>query len=257
MDHCFRNCKTGAVIYSRIALCHTEGMATLRGARDRARAEITTEILNKAREHLELEGAAGLSLRAVARDLELVPSAVYRYFENRDALLTALIVDAYNSLGEAVEASAAKTRKRSPSDRWIAAGETLREWALTHRHEYALLYGSPVPGYAAPQATVGPGTRISRALVGIVADAGGDARLGASADGDVALSRVVRRELADLAATLELDLSVETIYQTLLAWTQVFGLLSFEVFGQTKGVLFNHGAFFRHTLETTAARIGL
>ena len=75
------------------------------GVRARARAEMRTEILDAARGQLAQEGAAGLSLRAVAREVGMVSSAVYRYFDNRDALLTALIIDAYDSLGEAVEAA--------------------------------------------------------------------------------------------------------------------------------------------------------
>lgn len=72
-------------------------------ARERARTEITREILQTGREHLARDGAAALSLRAVARDLGMASSAVYRYVPNRDALLTMLIIAAYDSLGEAVE----------------------------------------------------------------------------------------------------------------------------------------------------------
>jgi AcrR family transcriptional regulator len=233
-------------------------MATLKTARDRARAEVTSEILSKAREHLAVEGPSGLSLRAVARDLGLVPSAVYRYFENRDALLTALIVDSYNSLGDAVEASTARTRKRSPLDRWVSAAEAIREWALANRHEYALLYGTPVPGYAAPPDTVVPGTRVSRALVQIVTDAFDDGRLNpATGVPELSLSRAVRRDVNELARNVDLELPVEALYASLLAWTQLFGLLSFELFGQTRGLISDHAAFFRQSTTTLAARIGL
>ncbi|MDH4077762.1 MAG: TetR/AcrR family transcriptional regulator, partial [Acidimicrobiia bacterium] len=100
-----------------------------------------------ARRQLAAEGAAALSLRSVARELGMVSSAVYRYFESRDALLTGLIVDAYDALGAAAEA-AAETRDGSDLDRWVITARAIREWALDHPHEYALLYGSPVPGYA-------------------------------------------------------------------------------------------------------------
>ena len=77
-----------------------------RTARERARAEIMSEILRVGREHLARDGAAALSLRAIARDLGMVSSAVYRYVPNRDALLTMLIIHAYNTVG-AAERSAA------------------------------------------------------------------------------------------------------------------------------------------------------
>src|ERR687884_2050560 len=76
---------------------------TAAGARARVRAELTREITEAARRHLTTDGAAGLSLRAVARELGMASSAVYRYFPSRDDLLTALIVDAYDALGAATE----------------------------------------------------------------------------------------------------------------------------------------------------------
>src|SRR4029077_2093944 len=150
---------------------HTGRMPTAKGVRERARAEITAEIVRAGRRQLETQGAAALSLRAVARELGMVSSAVYRYVASRDDLLTLLIIEAYDALGDTVEAAAAPARGRSPAARFLAAGRAVRAWALAHPHEYALLYGSPVPGYEAPQDTVGPASRTTLALVGIVADA--------------------------------------------------------------------------------------
>ena len=238
------------------------GVSTLRTARDRARSEITAEILATAREHLAVDGAAGLSLRAVARDLGLVSSAVYRYFENRDALLTALIIDSYDALGDAAEQSVAASSRRRPHDRWVLAAEAIRGWAIAHPHEYALLYGSPVPGYAAPQDTVVPGTRVSLALIGIIDDAWRAGRLVvpdplAAPGKGRASSAVVQREVALLAATIGNGLPPSVLFAGLLAWTQLFGLLSFELFGQLEGVVGDRGAFFREAASATADRMGL
>ena len=124
--------------------------------RARVRAEMVDEIKSVARRHLAVDGA-NLSLRAVARDMGMVSSALYRYFASRDELLTALIIDAYNSMGEAAEhADAGVTDRSDLVGRWLAVARALRAWALARPHEYALIYGSPVPGYAAPADTVGP-----------------------------------------------------------------------------------------------------
>src|SRR5260370_20631084 len=121
--------------------------------RARVRAEMIEDIKAIARRHLEPDGA-NLSLRAVARDVGMVSSALYRYFASRDELLTALILDAYNSLADAVEAADASVTDRTRlRDRWLASARAVRSWALTTPAEYPLLYGSPVPGYAAPQET--------------------------------------------------------------------------------------------------------
>lgn len=239
-------------------MCHTGRMTTLRSARDRARAEVQAEILASARAHLASHGAAGLSLRAVARDLGLVPSAVYRYFENRDVLLTALIVDAYDSLGAVAEAAAASVPRDRPRRRWVAVAEHVRQWALEHPHEYALLYGSPVPGYAAPVDTVVPGTRVSLALMAVVGDAHSDG-LVAPPDGtdDPPLSATTRRDLERLAATVDGGFPGRLMFEVVVAWTQLFGLLSFELFGQTRGLVEHHEALFRDAATAMAAGIGL
>src|SRR5689334_500292 len=137
------------------------------GVRARVRAEMTEEIKAVARRHLATDGA-NLSLRAVARDLGMASSAVYRYFASRDELLTALIIDAYNSVGETAERAATGD---SALDRFLSLTHAVRDWALADPHQWALIYGSPVPGYEAPQDTIGPATRVVLLIAAVVRDA--------------------------------------------------------------------------------------
>src|ERR1700761_9041285 len=99
-----------------------------RSARARVRSELAKEILDAARAPLGVEGPAGLSLRAVARDLGMVPSALYRYYESRDALLTALIIDAYRGLGEAAASADAGAEPTDFAGRWFATAGAIRGW---------------------------------------------------------------------------------------------------------------------------------
>src|ERR1700742_2576120 len=115
---------------------------TASGVRARVRAELTKEIADVARRHLAESGAVGLSLRAVARELGMASSAVYRYFPSRDDLLTTLIIDAYDALGARAEAAEREARDRSIGARWLSVCEAVREWALQNAHEYSLIYGS-------------------------------------------------------------------------------------------------------------------
>src|SRR3712207_8253729 len=108
--------------------------------RARVRAAMTEEIKTTARRHLATDGA-NLSLRAVARDMGMVSSALYRYFPSRDDLLTALIIDAYNALGEAAERSDAGVGRDDLRGRWLAICRGVRAWALANPAEYALIYG--------------------------------------------------------------------------------------------------------------------
>jgi AcrR family transcriptional regulator len=229
-------------------------MSTVRTARERARAEIHAEILATARRQLAEVGASALSLRAVARELGVVPSAVYRYFDGRDALITALITEAYDALGDTVDRAADASARRRPRGRWTTMAQAVRTWAHAHPHEYALLYGTPVPGYAAPVDTVAPGTRVPRRLLAVVAEA--------HAAGDVearptSLSAASRRELAALLVTVELDLPVDVLFRTILGWTQLFGLVTFELFNQTRGMFGDDAAVFDDASTAIADMIGL
>lgn len=232
-------------------------MSKARGARERARAEITAEILASAREQLATVGAAGLSLRAVARDLGMVSSAVYRYVASRDELLTLLIIESYDALGAAVEEAAAPRRGRRPAQRFLAAGRAVRTWALEHPHEYALLYGSPVPGYHAPDATIGPASRTTLALAGIVADAHRDGQLDPERAIVQEVPSALRGDLANVRAVLGVELDDRVVASMLAAWTQLFGLVSFELFGQTRNTIMHHATLFDATVLAMARGVGL
>lgn len=227
-------------------------MSTARGARARARIEVTAAIKDEARSQLAAEGAAKLSLRAVARELGMVSSALYRYFPSRDDLLTALIIDAYDSLGEAAESAHARVAGAAPRERWIAVCVAARHWALEHPHEYALIYGSPVPGYTAPETTIPAASRVGLLLIGIVRDAyqgKGVARPRLPAE----LVPEAKRMAADLAP----DLPPEVVTALVAAWAQLYGLIGFELFGQFNRVVEDREAFFRHAADQLAHGVGL
>ena len=209
-------------------------MTTGRTARERARAELTQEIKDAARRQLAAEGAEQLSLRAVSRELGMVSSALYRYFPSRDDLLTALIIDAYNALGAKVEAAAqSETRPRKA---WLAACRAVRGWAVAHPHEYALIYGSPVAGYKAPESTVQPASRVAIALLGIVARNTGVP--------DAPEPKGLLAEQVAKLAEVAPGVPRSVLVKTMIAWTQLFGMISFELFGQLVGTMDPADEFF-------------
>ncbi|MCE3553739.1 TetR/AcrR family transcriptional regulator [Pseudonocardia sp. RS11V-5] len=222
-----------------------------RTARERVRAQLTTEIVDVARTHLATSGAAALSLRAVARELGMVSSAVYRYFPSRDDLLTRLIVEGYDALGDAVEVAEATAAREDLLGRWHAACGAARTWALAHPHEYALLYGSPVPGYSAPQDTIAPAGRVAIVLARVVAD-GIASGVVAPPPGDD--PQVMAPGLLD-----ELGLPDDTGLggRLVLAWSGLFGAIGFELFGHTHNVVVAHEAHFRSLTTRLAAEVGL
>ncbi|MGC4936676.1 TetR/AcrR family transcriptional regulator [Kribbella sp. DT2] len=261
-----------------------------RTARDRARAELTQEIKDTARRQLATDGAERLSLRAVSRELGMVSSALYRYFPSRDDLLTALIIDAYDALGAAVEKAAgaavgkgagagkgsgAGVREAAgapagrgagaavregmasgePREAWLAACRAVRAWARKHPHEYALIYGSPVPGYSAPQSTVQPASRVAVCLLGVLQRAQAAGVLEVPADAVEPAGALVD-QLQQLEAVAP-DVPKAVLLRTGMIWAQLFGLVSFELFGQFVGTFDPADELFEAAIASHAAFLGL
>ena len=223
--------------------------------RARVRAEMVEEIKNVARTQLA-ENGSDLSLRAVARDMGMVSSAVYRYFASRDDLLTALILDAYNALGEACEVAGADVEDRSDYlGRWLAVAHAVRDWAVAQPHEYALIYGSPVPGYAAPQDTVEPSIRPVIVLGAILNDAHNAGALsGHSAAPPPAELLAEVRQIKDVVAP---DVSEADMVRALIAWTELFGAVSFELFGRFNNTISDLATWFDHQARIMATFLGI
>jgi AcrR family transcriptional regulator len=229
------------------------GSGVTSGARARVRAEITAEIKAVARRHLAEQGSAALSLRAVAREVGMVSSAVYRYFPSRDDLLTALIIDAYHAVGEAAETADATRRRRDLAGRWLAVCRAVRAWARSNPQEYALIYGSPVPGYRAPTDTIGPASRVSLVMLAILIDGCAHGALEPS-DGAPAshLAHAVGADLAALRDVAAPGVPDAVLMRGMLVWTQLFGLLSFELFGHLHGVIHDYDGFFDAQIRRSA-----
>lgn len=154
------------------------------GRREQLRSELLASVREAARDNLQQDGPAGLSLRAIARDVGISPAGLYRYYDGRDALLTMLITEGYGDLADhlflaqgAVDLVSESDRRRhvphavdrqaDVGDRLRATWRTYRSWALEHPNEFHLLFGQPIEGYAAPAGgeTVAANARMSRALV--------------------------------------------------------------------------------------------
>ena len=199
------------------------------GKRQETREKIEAQIVELGRRHLVTEGAAGLSLRAIARDLGMVSSAVYRYVASRDDLLTLLLVDAYSELADAVD-RAATTAGGQWRNQLLAIVHAARAWGVDQPARWALLYGSPVPGYHAPrERTVAPGTRVVAALF--------DAIGAGIAAGDISQSNVVAvqplsSDFDRLREEFEFAGDDSAVAKCFLLWAGLVGAISLEVFGQ-------------------------
>jgi len=199
------------------------------GKRQDSREHIEAKIVELGRRRLVAHGAAGLSLRAIARDLGMVSSAVYRYVSSRDELLTLLLIDAYSDLADTVD-RARDAVAELWSDDVLAIAHAARGWAVAHPARWALLYGSPVPGYhAPPERTVGVGTRVVGALF--------DAIAAGIATGDIRLTNdLVPQPMSSDFERIRHEFGFpgddHVIAKCFLLWACLVGAISLEVFGQ-------------------------
>jgi AcrR family transcriptional regulator len=214
------------------------------------------DIVRIGREHLASHGAAALSLRAVARDLGVVSSAVYRYVRSRDELLTLLVVDGYSELADAVDTALAAA-SRDPRERLRVMGRAVREWAVAEPARYGLLYGTPVPGYEAPaEQTTAPGTRVMAAMMQLCDSA---YRAGALTAPDPV--RPVSPSLAGDFGLIRQEMGSSmpdwVLARAISVWTGLIGAVSAEVFEMFGGGTFaDRAAVFELQLDNLAVVLG-
>ena len=235
-----------------------------RTARERVREEMTAEILAVAGAHVARDGAAALSLRSIARDLGMAPSALYRYFDGRDALLTALILTAYEALAVEAERAADQTQARGiggeggpahDAERFLAVPRALRLWALGHPHQWGLIFGTPIPGYQAPEATVEPYARVAAALVRPLVAAAEAGRLRRHEDPPV--SDGLRAAVLPVSEGLLPGLPVEKVVLVVEAWTTLIGTISLEVFGHWRNTVLEPEVLFEDSVRRLGESLGL
>lgn len=250
-------------------------MAERKTARQRAREELTREIKELALSQLVEEGAAQLSLRAIARELGMASSALYRYFPSRDHLLTALIMDAYSDLADVLTTADEQQARHAVRKRWIAVCEAMRSWGVENAQRFALIYGSPVPGYRAPHDTTAPAERVMTAVSSIVDDAwaedqvddhdrGGSraARSVPLLDGkDIGLSPAIPRkltsQLSNAGQLLGDQMPAPVVAAMIGSFAQVIGMINLELGGHFVGGFEPADTLFTHGVERLADGLGL
>lgn len=189
-------------------------------------------------------GAPTLRLRAIARELGITAPAIYNYFPDRDALVTALIIDAYLSFGNSQIAACNAVPAEDLAGRLTAIGLAYRKWALAYPQRYQLIFGTPIPGYEAPHEQVLPSAaRSLSALLSVVDDLRTAEKLNAvnfpKVEDDFGSSLEIWKEYGDEYDILSLSVAV-------LIWARVHGLVSLEIsqnlppFGEDGNVLFQY-----------------
>ena len=225
--------------------------------RERVRRATVEEIKAVARAQMAAEGTAGVNLRAIAREMGMTAPALYRYFGSRDELVTALVTDAYDALADAMEAAVDAVPAGRHAARLRAAFGAFRDWGLAHPTEYALIFGSPIPGYVAPETTRPAGLRYTDLLGRLLADAYADGALD-PARIDLRTPPALARQVADFQRRRGGPaLPAPVLAFGLGAWARLHGLVTLEVFGHLAPAIGDGTALFAQELDGIVAQSGL
>ncbi len=172
-------------------------------------------------------GAAALSLRAIARALKITAPAIYNYFPDRDALVTALIIDAYKSFGDSQLAARDEIAEQNVQARLQAIGMAYRDWAHTYPERYQLIFGTPIPGYEAPLMEVLPSAaRSLSALVSVVEQLRVTGKLNVKSFPSVKKEYKVSFETWKKYGG---DVDLLSLSVAMIIWARVHGIVSLEI----------------------------
>ncbi len=200
--------------------------------RERLRTEITAEIKEAAWAELQATGLQDLSLRSVARRLGMAPSALYRYFDSRDALLTTIIIEAYEALGTELQRAydKAATRPRVHSrDVYLEVARRYRDWAMSHRLEYKLIYSTTIPGYTGTDQTKLAASRSTDVLLQIMADLVHENGLDSKA-WKANLTPDLRRRLQAWADMMTEPMPPEALLAALSCYASLHGAINIQMY---------------------------
>lgn len=231
-----------------IVNCVSVSVVTTR--RERQRSETIDEIKAAALQALAEQGTAGLSVRGIARAIDMSPAGLYRYYDGIDALITDLVTDAYDDLADAVVA--AMSGPPSTRERLIAGMLAYREWSVAHPHRFMLVFGTPIPGYSAPEdgPTVAAVRRIGEAFFGAMAESWSRSEMAMPA-----MSRPPTTAERDFATALGSGFPPEAVPVGLSTWAHFHGLVTLEVVGQLQWMYPDPGEFYRSEVERIADRV--
>lgn len=227
-----------------------------RPRKDQLREDMASDIKTVARAQMQAKGTAGLSLRAIARELGVTAPAIYNYFPRLDDLITALIVDAYNDLAESMQAAFDAVQTDAMRQRMGATLHAYRDWALKNPAMFQLIYGNPIPGYEAPSEVTVPLAARPFEIMGQAVQIGLET-------GEMHMPEAYAHVTEPLAQHAEAiiqqgayPIAPETLVMLIATWTRIHGMVILEVIGHTPPTVGDPDAFFTHEVDLMLAQMG-
>lgn len=195
-------------------------------------------------------GAPALSLRAIARELKITAPAIYNYFPDRDALVTALIVDAFTSFGDSQLEARDSVDENDHAGRVRAIGIAYRNWAHAYPQRYQLIFGTPIPNYQPSAEKILPSSvRSISALFSVVEDIRTAGKLTVDTYSDVNSEYKVQYAMWKTHVG---ELHLSTMFVAMLIWSRVHGIVSLEIQGNLPPIGKNGDDLYLYELDSIA-----
>lgn len=231
--------------------------STTPSRRSMARQATRDEILDTARQQMATAGASALSLRAIAREMQVTAPALYRYFKDRDDLVTELIVEAFTSFADTLEASRDNHAGDTPANRLMAMMLAYRDWAVAHPQDYVLIFGTPIPGYVAPEErTLPPAKRAMDVLVAEITAAFEAENVTVASEYSKPVP-ALQKQIAAWKKNYGYSAPTMALHLGLVGWTRAHGLVSLELFGQIQPMLGDAAELYRSEVFALVKQMGL
>ncbi len=226
--------------------------------RNDALVEATSQaIKDTARQLMAEEGATGLSIRGIAKVLEITPPAIYHYFPSLEALITTLITENFNALADALEAAQAESSAATATGQLFDVLLAYRRWAVEHPTDFNLIYGTPIPGYVAPgEVTVPAVVRTFITPVALMEQALQTGEIIPTAV-YATIPAAVEARLNHLIGQGGYPISVMSMYLTMTLWTQIHGIIYLELYHHLGPNVDDVAAFYQQQLRASFSSLGL
>lgn len=224
--------------------------------REERHEETIREIKQLALQQIEQTGVDELSLREICRTMRVSSAALYRYFTSREALLTALIGDAFSGINQAMVDGRDSVAPGQPVERMLATCRAYRAWARANPAQYRLIYGSPIQGYAPDwTALLAPARRALEIILAMIEQ---DTQSGAlpAPEKKIHLSRALRDQMAAIVAARAYPIAPEILYAAIKGWTVLHGMVSLEVFGHITPLVPDTASLFDQEILELLQQVG-
>lgn len=220
-----------------------------RRRREEYRTQTYSDIKKAARTQMAHYGTAGITLRGIARELGMTAPALYHYFSSLDELITSLVIDAFESLASTMQEASTNPQLQTISAKTKATMLAYRGWALMHPIDFQLIFGNPIPGYAAPAEITTPlARRPFETLLELIVEGWESGEFHIPPDYE-SLPETILNNLQVFQQSIGNAIPPGYLYFLIVSWSRGHGMVMLELFEHSTQILGDTAAFYEFEVD--------